>query len=160
MTQVKLIVPILLIMLGITSCGPPRSDDGRSGEFLRLQADQNRRLAELQTAWQHERKSLYEQRDALEAQRAELAAAKQREPLVAAAILRIGEAALCLMPILLAFVLLRSNPSVSDSDVVIETLLTTDVLPRLGEVLSRPEQPLSPTALEFSPDPPSSGTSA
>lgn len=161
MGQIKILLLIGLLIFVIGSCG---SGSRHTSVFLGQQADQNRRLAELQHQWQEERKSLYDQRDALEQERARLASERQREPIIAALILRLGELGLCLTPLALCWVLLKSSPPVCDSDLIAETLLLTDVIPesRRGEPrLSSPVTPTRPAVTHLSPlSPPHSESSA
>lgn len=162
MNQLKLVMLAVLLIILIGSCSS-RSRGDPSASFVNAQVDQNRRLAELQYQWQQERKSLYDQRDALEQERARLADQRQREPIIAALILRLGELALCLAPLVLCWVLLQSSPPVCDSELIAETLLLSDILPesrRNEPRLSPPVTPTQPLVPHLLPDSPPNSESS
>ena len=115
---------VLLLTLVLTSgCELEKAETTPSREFVQIQADQNRRLVELQNQVQAQHVEIGRQRDALEKERRELAAQRHRDPVVAESIFSIGTLLACVCPILLAWVLLvRADPG-TDSEVIAETLI-------------------------------------
>lgn len=164
--------PMMLPLIGIllataSSCTAPSPAQipPDVGRFLDVQALQNQRLAELQTGWQRERQTLFEQRDRLESERAELARLRTQEPVVAAAILTVGELLLCLGPLLLAGMLLKTSTPVTNTDQLAEVLLLREDAPRSQAApLALPRSPTSPFSAppgaESGSTPSTSGTSS
>ncbi|ADG66930.1 hypothetical protein Plim_1093 [Planctopirus limnophila DSM 3776] len=134
-----------LLSLFLPSCHTPESSIP-AREALHTQAEQNRRLAELQQTWMQERQELFRQRDTLERERAEWATARVRDPVIAAAILRVGELALCVTPLALCWMLLRTSTSTSPDELLAEVLLEAQLATPDSPVLrleARPAAPLS-----------------
>lgn len=81
--------------------------------------------AKLQTALQTDRAIIDEQRDALEQERQAIARARQRDPILAAAIGSLGLLMACAMPLLLAgYVLYCANRPSIDHEILNELLIT------------------------------------
>jgi hypothetical protein len=87
-------------------------------------ADANARqqLATLGRELQTERAEIGKQRDALEAERKHLASERLRDPIIAAAIQTLGLLTLAALPLVLAWLLLRSSPA-SEATTDLEELL-------------------------------------
>lgn len=115
---------LLLLTLVLTSgCEREKEPTEPSQQFMQIQADQNRRLVELQNQVQAQHAEIHRQRDALEKERRELAAQRVRDPIVADSIFSIGTLLACLTPILLAWALLKRGDPGTDSEVIAETLI-------------------------------------
>ncbi|QDV55345.1 hypothetical protein [Rosistilla oblonga] len=80
-------------------------------------------IAEIHRDVQTERQTLGAQRDQLENERRQIAAARNRAPIVAEAITAIGLLAACLVPLLIALQILRRSDSPDESGTVAELLL-------------------------------------
>lgn len=146
----RLLMPLLigtmLVLASSCQAPPPAQIPPDVGRFLEAQAQQNQRLAELQASWQQERQTLFEQRDQLEAERVELARLRNQEPVVAAAILTIGELILCLSPLLLAGMFLKMSTPLTSTDQLAEVLLLREETSRRAATpLALPRDPLRPT---------------
>ena len=115
---------LLLLALVLTSgCEREEAEKTPSREFVQIQADQNRRLVELQNQVHAQHAEIGRQRDALEKERRELAAQRHRDPVIAESIFSIGTLLACLCPILLAWVLLKRADPGTDPEVIAETLI-------------------------------------
>ncbi|REK48392.1 MAG: hypothetical protein DWQ46_02355 [Planctomycetota bacterium] len=132
-------------MLIVTAIGCDENENQRLADMaerhLRNQAEQNRRMADLQKEVAEGARRLVEadaqarkemvvlqrevgrQRDALEAERRDLAAKRRLDPLLAAAITHIGLLLVCLLPLLLCWHLLRRPAEPTDDRAVAELLL-------------------------------------
>jgi len=90
---------------------------------------------------QEEQAGISNGRDALEAERREIAAQRYREPVVAGAILNLGLLIACLLPFVVCLYVLRAATSGSDdphllNEVLIGEFLSDEpLLPRHGAVL-------------------------
>ncbi len=135
----------LLLSFFLPSCHTPESSIP-AREALHTQAEQNRRLAELQQTWMQERQELFRQRDTLERERAQWAAARVREPVIAAAILRVGELALCVTPLALCWLLLRTSTSNTPDELLAEVLLEAHLSPPGSPGLRLEALPAPPVA--------------
>jgi len=118
-------------LLTLTSGTPsPENDTSKLAPQIAVQADQNRRLAELQQQWQAERHEFQQQRDQLEAERRDLAAARIREPILASTITQIGILLAGVIPLLLGWQLLAKADTRDDATAVAELLVTDLVSPK------------------------------
>jgi hypothetical protein len=143
---------LTISLLLIAGC----SDDSRlvqmSKEHEARQAEQNQRMAELQKQVAEGSKRLIEaegesrnkllamqdnlhadqaaigqQRDHLENDRREIAAQRNRDPIIAAAIEQVGLAIACLLPLVLAGYLIHATKhTASEDDVIVAEFLVTD----------------------------------
>ena len=138
-----------ILMLVAVGCD---SEDARLAEMAQRhvheQAEQNKRMADLQKEVaqgarelveadaqsreqfvamhrdaQAERAEIGLQRDALEAERREIATQRHRDPVIAAAILNIGLLLACMMPLVVCWYLLQRKPEPEDPQLVAEVLL-------------------------------------
>ncbi|MEQ9066228.1 MAG: hypothetical protein RLO18_05865, partial [Gimesia chilikensis] len=133
--QTLLITLTLILLIGV-SCSP--DENSRVAELatqqLERQADQNRRMSELQQEvasgsrelveadanarqemvtlqreMQTERNEIGHQRDQLEAERREIADRRNRDPIIAAAITRVAFVVVSLLPLLICWLLLQQK---------------------------------------------------
>ncbi|WP_156514552.1 hypothetical protein [Planctomyces sp. SH-PL14] len=115
-----------MILIGlVTACGchSEPSEAQSTREFVAIQAEQNRRLADLQSQLQSQQTTLNQQRDALETERRELAAKRLRDPVIAEAITAIGTLLACLAPILLTWVVLGRGNQELDAELIADALI-------------------------------------
>lgn len=117
----KRLILFLLIVGLMTGCDFGSSKS--SQQFVEIQAEQNRQMGELQLQVQTQQSALNEQRDALEYQRQQIAHQHVHDPLVADAVLVVGTLLGCLVPVLLAWVLLHRGNQEPEGEVIAETLL-------------------------------------
>jgi hypothetical protein len=117
-------VLILTALLTASGCHSEPSEAQSTREFVAIQADQNRRLADLQSQLQSQQTTLNQQRDALETERRELAAKRLRDPVIAEAITAIGTLLACLAPIFLAWVVLSRGNQELDAELIADALVT------------------------------------
>ena len=128
---------VILILL-VAACG---CDDGdrRLAEMAReaagRQAEQNARMACLQehvTAMQQDvqrsQAEVGRQRDLLEGERREIAGQRQRDPIVAAAIVDVGLVLACLLPLLLAGFALYCLRDQGQADSAVAEVLITELI--------------------------------
>jgi len=115
------LIPFLLIVGLMTGCDFGSSKSAQ--RFVEIQAEQNRQMGELQQQVQAQQAALNEQRDALESQRQQIAHQRVHAPLVADAVLVVGTLLGCLIPVLLAGVLLRQGSQEPEAEIIAETLL-------------------------------------
>ena len=166
---------LIPVILAIAGC---ESSDHRlarmAEETTREQAQQNERLAEqhheiaqasrqlieagaesraefheLTQDLHAERSEVGRQRDRLEDERKQLATARQRDPLIASAVLQIGLGLLCLLPLLVCVYVLRAVTSgtTDDNPQALAELLVLDItseqpllLPRLEHAVEARQQ--------------------
>ena len=158
-------IPIA-VMLMLTVIGCNENENQRLAEMaeknLERQAEQNRRMSELQhevaegsrrlveadakareemvtfhREVQAERSEIGRQRDALEQERRGLATKRHLNPIIAAAITNTGLLLACLLPLVLCWYLLHSRVEPADDRAVAEILLEDLVVER--SLLSRTE---------------------
>lgn len=110
---------ILLLAILLTS-GCDRS----SVQFVEIQAEQNRRLAELQTQVHAQQAELHRQRDRLEQERRQIAGQRDHAPLVADSIRSLALLLACLAPLLLAARLLDRRHTEPGTDSIADAILT------------------------------------
>lgn len=150
----KRTLPAILLISLIMGCG---SNDERlvkmANDHEGRQAEQNQRMAELQKQVAEGSKRLIEadaqsrekflaiqdnlradaanigqQRDALEADRREIAAQRNRDPIVAAAIIQVGLYVACLLPLVLAgYLVWAMRHTASQDDAIVAEFLVTDI---------------------------------
>ena len=87
-------------------------------------------FAEIHRDVQAERQSLGAQRDRLEDERRQIAASRNREPVIAESIKAIGLLIACLVPLLIALQILRRSDTPDESAAVAELLLSDMVADR------------------------------
>jgi len=119
----RLLIVIFTALVTASGCHSEPSEVQSTREFVAIQADQNRRLADLQSQLQSQQITLNQQRDALEAERRELAAKRLRDPVIASAITAIGTLLACLAPIFLAWVVLNRGNEL-DAELIADALIT------------------------------------
>lgn len=145
---------ILLLALILTS-GCDRS----AVQFVEMQADQNRRLAELQTQVHTQQAELQRQRDRLEQERRQIAEHRDHAPLVAESIGSFGLLLACLCPLLLAGMLLGHSDQAPDADIIADAILgdvdarspsglTSALLPRSDQPAPRLTDASTPSSQE------------
>jgi len=147
--QTLLITLTLTLLIGV-SCSS--DENTRVAELatqqLERQADQNRRMSELQQEVasgsrnlveadanarqeivtlqreiQTERSEIGHQRDQLEAERREIADSRNRDPIIAAAITRVAFVVISLLPLLICWLLLQQKVEPADKNEITELLL-------------------------------------
>ena len=178
--QTLLITLTLILLIGV-SCSP--DENSRVAELatqqLERQADQNRRMSELQQEvasgsrdlveadanarqemvtlqreMQTERNEIGHQRDQLEAERREIADRRNRDPIIAAAITRVAFVVVSLLPLLICWLLLQQKVEPADKNEITELLLDDLVSsePRLMPPAKTDPAKLRLTDLLQSPD--------
>jgi hypothetical protein len=184
MEKQTLLITLTLILL--TSIGCNSDENARVAELatqqLERQADQNRRMSELQQEVasgsrelveadaksrqemvtlqreiQTERSEIGHQRDQLEAERREIADSRNRDPIIAAAITRVAFVVVSLLPLLICWLLLQQKVEPADKNEITELLLDDLVSaePRLvPPTTANPDKPRL-TELPKPPDVPS-----
>ena len=100
---------------------------------------------DLQTGLQSERKNIDRQHDELEQERREIAAQRHRDPIIAQAIIQVGGYLAAVVPLALAFVLLRSLQH-EDPDAFVGELLLQEFTSERPLLIDR--QWTAPAALE------------
>ena len=178
--QILLITLTLILLIGV-SCSS--DENARVAELatqqLERQADQNRRMSELQQEvasgsrelveadanarqemvtlqreMQTERNEIGHQRDQLEAERREIADRRNRDPIIAAAITRVAFVVVSLLPLLICWLLLQQKVEPADKNEITELLLDDLVSsePRLMPPAKTDPAKLRLTDLLQSPD--------
>ena len=178
--QTLLITLTLILLIGV-SCSP--DENSRVAELatqqLKRQADQNRRMSELQQEvasgsrelveadanarqemvtlqreMQTERNEIGHQRDQLEAERREIVDSRNRDPIIAAAITRVAFVVVSLLPLLICWLLLQQKVEPADKNEITELLLDDLVSsePRLMPPAKTDPAKLRLTDLLQSPD--------
>ena len=184
MEKQTLLITLTLILL--TSIGCNSDENARVAELatqqLERQADQNRRMSELQQEvasgsrelveadarsrqemvtlqreMQTERSEIGHQRDQLEAERREIADRRNRDPIIAAAITRVAFVVVSLLPLLICWLLLQQKVEPADKNEITELLLDDLVSaePRLVPPTTSKPNKLRLTDLPKPPDTPS-----
>ena len=184
MEKQTLLITLTLILL--TSIGCNSDENARVAELatqqLERQADQNRRMSELQQEVasgsrelveadaksrqemvtlqreiQTERSEIGHQRDQLEAERREIADSRNRDPIIAAAITRVAFVVVSLLPLLICWLLLQQKVEPADKNEITELLLDDLVSaePRLVPPTTSKPDKLRLTNLPKPPDTPS-----
>jgi len=176
MTKLTLIATLLVAISMLSGC---QSDENRrlaelAERQLDRQAEQNRRMADLQDEvaagsrqlveaeaearrdmiglhhdLQDEHQTVGEQRDALEADRKQLATQRHRDPIIAETIAQIGLLTACGLPLLICLLLLR-RPIEPSSDQEIAELLIADLVSAQPQLLSGRDDPSPHPSLEAS----------
>ena len=154
-------IPIILVLL-MTGC---QSKDERlvkmAEEHEKRQAEQNRQMAQLQQEVAAGSRRLVEadaeareklmalqeglrmdqadvgrQRDQLEAERRDIAAQRNRDPIIASTLMQIGLILACLVPLVLCGYLIHSLRSAGDSDATVVELLVEELVSERPKLLS------------------------
>jgi len=141
-----------LTLILLTGAGCSSDENSRVAELatqqLERQADQNRRMSELQQEvasgsrklveadanarqemitlqreMQTERNEIGHQRDQLEAERRDIADSRHRDPIIAAAITRVAFVVVSLLPLLVCWLLLQQKVEPADKNEITELLL-------------------------------------
>lgn len=147
-----LLTPMLTLPLTLLATGCEKDGSRRLAEMaerhLERQAEQTRQVTELQRQVaegsrrlvaadaeareaiialqrdvQAERSEVGRQRDQLEAERRELAGKRQRDPVIAAAVLNVGTLLGCLLPLIVCWLLLARRAEPASDEEVAELLL-------------------------------------
>jgi len=150
MEKQTLRITLMLILLTGASCNS--DENSRVAELatqqLERQADQNRRMSELQQEvasgsrklveadanarqemitlqreMQTERNEIGHQRDQLEVERRDIADSRHRDPIIAAAITRVAFVVVSLLPLLVCWLLLQQKVEPADKNEITELLL-------------------------------------
>ena len=144
-------IPALLLVLTlvIPICGCGSEPDDRYEQLVEGDAKARREMAamhrDLQTGLQSERKNIDRQHDELEKERRQIAAQRHRDPIFAQAIIQVGGYLAAVVPLALAFVLLRSLQH-EDPDAVVGELLLQEFTSERPLLIDR--QWTAPAALE------------
>ena len=91
--------------------------------LVEANAQTQKELAALQHDLQADQAEIGRQRDLLETERKQVAAARRRDPIIANAITGVGLALACMLPLLLCWYLLRSVRDETDDTLVAEVLI-------------------------------------
>ncbi|WP_339733229.1 hypothetical protein [uncultured Gimesia sp.] len=184
MEKQTLRITLILILLTGASCNS--DENSRVADLatqqLERQADQNRRMSELQQEVTSGSRELVEadakarqemiaiqreiqagqneigfQRDQLEAERREIADSRNRDPIIAAAITKVALVVISLLPLLLCWLLLQQKVEPADKNEITELLLDDMVSaePCLISPATREPDKRRLTDLPQSPDNPS-----
>ncbi|QDT91586.1 hypothetical protein [Gimesia algae] len=94
-----------------------------SRELVEADAQARREMVALQRAIQTERSEIGHQRDQLEAERREIADGRNRDPIVVAAITRVTMVVVSLLPLLICWLLLQQKVEPVDENEIAELLL-------------------------------------
>ena len=162
------ILPASLLICLIAGC----DDDARlvrmAKEHEARQAEQNLKMAELQKSVAEGSKRLVEadaesrdkllamqdnlradqaavgqQRDTLEGERREIAQQRNRDPIIAAAIVQFGLFLACLLPLVLAgYLVYAMRHTASQDDAIVTEFLVTDIAAEHPMLLGPPPEPL------------------
>jgi len=147
---------MLTTLVTASGCQSEPSEAQSTREFVAIQADQNRRLAELHSQLQSQQTTLNQQRDALEEERRELAAKRLRDPVIAESITAIGTLLACLAPILLAWVVLSRGNQELDAELITDALITDLASGGKSVLLPALQPPPAAARLQVNPHLPSS----
>ena len=139
-THPMLLIPLATIVI-LTTFGCNENENQRFADMSerheQRQAEQNRQTADLQrevVALQHDVQSelaeIGHQRDDLESERQSLASQRRWDSLVAAAITNIGLLLACLLPLVLAWLLLVRPPDTGDEQAIVEIMLDDLTAPK------------------------------
>jgi hypothetical protein len=139
MERLLLLMFLLITLTGGCERDPPES--AATQQFVQLQADQNRRIAELQLQMQSQQAQLNEERDRLENERRTIAASRARDQYLAEAIGLLGIALSTTAPLLLGWAILRFGAAVPDSEVITEALLLDAVSQQPALLMPVPRAP-------------------
>lgn len=178
--QLVIVTTMLLSMIGCN-----QNENARLAQMaetnLQRQAEQNRRMADLQEEvaegsrrlieadaearreiisaqqqLQAEQAQIGQQRDALEQERRKIALERHRDPIIAAAITGTGLLLACLLPLVLCWYLLRQPTEPADDAVVAEVLLAD--LVSNEPLLLAPHEPMKRLSDRTKPETSASGT--
>ena len=164
----KRTLPAILLISLIVGCGDdPRlakqaeQHEGRQYEQNLRMADLNKQVAEaskrlveaeaesrekflaIQDNLRGDQAAIGKQRDALEADRREIAAQRNRDPIVAAAIIETGLYIACLLPLVLAgYLVYAMRHTASQDDAIVTEFLVTDIAAEHPMLLGPPPEPL------------------
>ncbi|HEX6986965.1 MAG TPA: hypothetical protein VF170_16425 [Planctomycetaceae bacterium] len=169
--HVPLLIPLMASILLTTGCDRDERLARFAEQAAERQAEQNRRMAELQREvaagsrqlveadakarteftelhrdLQSERSDIGKQRDALEAERREIASRRVTDPLIAAAVMDAGLLLACLLPLVLGWHLLRQADR-EPADALVTAVLLEDLIKDRPLLLS----PASPRLLTAEP---------
>ena len=100
----------------VLRCGKHHEITKTSRALVEADAKSRAEFHELARDLQTERLGLNQQRESLDQEREELALARIRDPLIASAIVELGLAALCLLPLLVCIYVLRAVTSGNSED--------------------------------------------
>jgi hypothetical protein len=103
-------------------------------------------LVALQRELQAEQATIGRQRDALDAERRDLAREQRTAPIIAMALQQLGLWIACLLPLVLAWYVLRGS-AVTDSDQALAEVLIEDLVASESATLPRPATSLAPPAI-------------
>jgi len=160
MNSARLVVPIILMSLAIAGCTSSderllelsRDHAAKQAETQRQMTDLQKQVAEgsrklvesdakareelttLQRDMQRDQAEIHRGHDQLEAERRELAAQRQRDPIIAAIVMDIGIVLACLLPLVVTVYVLWSARSAGESDSAVAELLVQELVgsePRL-----------------------------
>ena len=94
-----------------------------SRELVEADAQARREMTTLQREIQTERSEIGHQRDQLEAERREIADSRNRDPIIAAAITRVAFVVVSLLPLFICWLLLQQKVEPADKNEITELLL-------------------------------------
>jgi hypothetical protein len=152
----RFLIVILIGLVTASGCHSEPSEAQSTREFVAIQAEQNRRLADLHSQLQSQQTTLNQQRDAREAERLELAAKRVRDPVIAESITAIGTLLACLAPILLGWVVLSRGNQELDAELITDALITDLASGGKSVLLPALQPPPVPVRLPVHPQLPSS----
>lgn len=166
----------MLLMMLATGCDRDERLARFAEQAAERQAEQNRRMADLQQEvaegsrqlveadakarteftqlhrdLQSERSEIGQQRDALEEERREIASQRVTDPLIAAAILETGVLLACLLPLVLCWYLLRQGDA-ELADALVTEILLEDLTKQQPLLLAPPARRLLTTDSPETPD--------
>ena len=99
-----------------------------SKRLIEADAESRQKFLAIQDNLRADQAAIGKQRDALEADRHEIAAQRNRDPIVAAAIIEVGLYIACLLPLVLAgYLIWATKPSAGQDDAIVAEFLVTDL---------------------------------
>jgi hypothetical protein len=139
MGRLLILLFLLITLTGGCERDPPES--AATQQFVQLQADQNRRIADLQLQMQSQLAQLNQERDRLETERRTIAVSRARDQFLAEAIGLLGMALSTAAPLLLGWAILRFGAAVPDSESITEALLLDAVSQQPALLMPLPRTP-------------------
>jgi hypothetical protein len=116
-----------------------------SKRLIEAEGESCNKLLAMQDNLRADQAAIGKQRDRLEDDRREIAAQRNRDPIVAAAIEQIGICIACLLPLVLAgYPIYATKHAASEDDAIVAEFLVTDLTGSKSLLLPPPEKPLLP----------------
>ncbi len=161
--QILLPFTMTIVILSIMGCKEDKDDrlvemsqrhELRQAEQTQQANQLHREVTAMQREVQAERTAIGQQRDLLEADRRSIASERRYDSLTAAAVVNIGLWLACLLPLVVAWLVLRQPQSSADDQAIVEVMLEDLVAdkPRLLSHLQKASPNVPHFPAETSPD--------